>query len=89
MLHSDQLEFMAQIASRSAHYDNELNTRRIGSSVLVNLGGLYQVPDSPWSFRLQVDNLFDEAVTTAIASNGIYTESAPLNAWFSVNYSLK
>ena len=77
---------MAQIQYRDSHYDNPLNTRKIGSSVVVNLGALYQIPDAPWSIRVQVDNVLDEDVTSAISSSGIYTQAAPLNAWISLSY---
>ena len=83
---TENLEAMAQILFRSDHFDNVLNTRKIDSSFLLNLGLLYQEPGSSWSFRLQVDNLLDEDVTTAISSSGIFTQSAPINAWASVSF---
>ena len=84
--YSVSLNFIAQAQYRSNHYDNVLNTRKLDSSVVVGVGLNYQTPDQPWGFRVQVDNLFDEAVTTAIASSGIMTQSAPRNAWVSVSY---
>jgi len=82
----ENLDFLAQVLHRDHHFDNVLNTRKIDSSTVINVGANYQVPDAPWSIRVQVDNLFDEDVTTAIASSGIYTQSAPLNAWISVSF---
>lgn len=83
---NESLNFVGQAQYRSNHYDNELNTRKLDSSVVVGVGMHFQAPDQPWGFRVQVDNLFDEAVTTAIASSGIMTQSAPRNAWISVSY---
>ena len=54
--------------------------------MVVNLGAFYQIPDAPWSIRVQVDNVLDEDVTTAVSSSGIYTQAAPLNAWISLSY---
>lgn len=85
---TEMLDFLAQFQYRSSHYDDVLNNLKIGNSTLVSLGAHYRVSESPWAFRLQVDNLFDEAVTTAISSSGIYTQSAPRNAWVSVTYEL-
>jgi outer membrane receptor protein involved in Fe transport len=82
----ENLDFLAQAQFRDRHFDNVLNTRTIGRSLVVNAGAYYQVPEAPWSFRIQVDNLFDEDVTTAISSSGIVTQSAPRNAWVSVSY---
>lgn len=84
---NDSLNFIGQLLYRSNHYDNVLNTRKIDSSILVNVGAHYQAPNTPWGFRVQIDNLFDEAVTTAISSSGIYTQSAPRNVWVSVSYT--
>ena len=83
---NESLNFVGQAQYRSNHYDNVLNTRKLDSSVVVGIGMHYQAPDQPWGFRVHVDNVFDEAVTTAIASSGIMTQSAPLNAWISVSY---
>lgn len=83
---SDRLDLLAQVQYRGSHYDNPLNTRKIDSSVVLNVGAFYQIPEAPWSVRIQIDNLFDEDVTTAISSSGIYTQAAPLNAWISLNY---
>ncbi len=84
---NEQLSFVGQVLYRSNHYDNVLNTRKIDSSLVANIGAHYQAPDTPWGFRIQIDNLFDEAVTTAISSSGIYTQAAPRNAWVSVSYT--
>ncbi|QXD25970.1 TonB-dependent receptor [Opitutia bacterium ISCC 51] len=83
---SENLDLLAQFQYRHHHYDNPLNTRKIDSSFVLNLGAHYQVPDAPWSVRIQVDNVLDEDVTTAISSSGIYTQAAPLNAWISLSY---
>ncbi|MCZ6675382.1 MAG: TonB-dependent receptor [Verrucomicrobia bacterium] len=82
----ENLDFIAQYHYRSTHFDNVLNTRKIGSSTVLNLGAQYQVPESPWAFRVQVDNVLDEDITTAISSSGIYTQAAPINAWISASY---
>jgi outer membrane receptor protein involved in Fe transport len=84
---TDNLGFTGQLLYRSNHYDDVLNTLKIDSSVVVNLGAHYQVLNKPWGFRVQIDNLFDEAVTTAISSSGIFTQSAPRNVWVSVSYA--
>ena len=80
---TEELRIITEILMRSDHYDNVLNTRKLDSSILVNFGLFYQQPGSHWSFRLQIDNILDEDVTTAISSSEIYTQSAPLNAWAS------
>lgn len=84
---NENLNFIGQLLFRSDHYDNDLNTREIDSSFLINVGAHYQAANTPWGFRVQIDNLFDEAVTTAISSSGIFTQSAPRNVWFSVSYT--
>ena len=84
---NDQLTFQAQLQYRSGQFDNVLNSRRIGGSSQLNLGVSYQLLDSNWSVRAQVDNLFDEEIVTAIASSGIITRASPLNAWISLHYA--
>ncbi|MCB1122607.1 MAG: TonB-dependent receptor, partial [Verrucomicrobiae bacterium] len=83
---SEELDVIAQLQYRDSHFDNAPNTRKIDDSVVVNLGAHYALQDSPWSFRLQLDNLLDEEIITAISSNGIYTRAAPFSAWASVSY---
>lgn len=83
---NDQLTFLGQVQYRSGQFDNVLNTRPIDSATQVNLGASYDFPGSNWSVRVQVDNVFDEEIVTAIASSGIITRAAPLNAWISLRY---
>ena len=83
----EELTLLAQVQYRSGQFDNVLNTRPIDGAGQVNVGALYQFPGSNWSFRAQVDNLLDEEIVTAIASSGIITQAAPLNAWISLRYA--
>ena len=83
---NDEFTFLAQVQYRSGQFDNLLNTRPIDSATQVNLGASYEIPESNWSARVQIDNVFDEEIVTAIASSGIITQAAPLNAWISLRY---
>lgn len=82
----EELTILGQIQYRSGQFDNVLNTRPIASATLVNLGAFYELPNSNWSVRAQVDNVFDREIVTAIASSGIITQAVPLNAWISMRY---
>ncbi len=83
---NDELTILAQVQYRSGQFDNVLNTRPIDSVTQVNIGTSYDFPGSKWSVRVQVDNVFDEEIVTAIATSGIITQAAPLNAWISLRY---
>lgn len=83
---NDQLTFLAQVQYRSGQFDNVLNTRPIDSATQVNLGASHQISDSNWSVRVQVENVFQDEIVTAIASSGIITQAAPLKAWISLSY---
>ena len=84
---NEELTLLAQVQYRSGQFDNVMNTRVIDSAGQVNLGALYEFPGSNWSVRVQFDNVFDEEIVTAIASSGIISQAAPLNAWISLRYA--
>ena len=72
----DVLSVSADLRWESARFDDDLNTRRLGSAFALDMRGAWRFCGS-WSVYIAVDNVADAAIATAVASNGIVSYDAP------------
>jgi len=86
----DGLSFDAELQNQGARFADRLNTFKLTSFTIVDLGARYQfeIADKPASLRLQVFNITNKYLWNVFGSQGWYFPSNPrrVSARFSIDF---
>lgn len=72
----DRVSLHGQLRYESARFDDDLNTRRLAASLVVDARADFAVAREVGVF-VEADNLFDRAVQTAVTADGVFSYDEP------------
>ena len=82
----EPLTLSAALRFESARYDDDLNTRRLGSAFVLDLRAAWNFSED-WSAFVAIDNATDANIATAIDSSGITDYAAPRTVSVGLSYA--
>ncbi|MBU6472381.1 MAG: TonB-dependent receptor [Alphaproteobacteria bacterium] len=80
------LGLTADIRFESARFDDDLNSRRLGSALTLDLRADWTVAHD-WSFYVAADNLTDARIATAVDATGVVSYDAPRMVSAGIRYA--
>jgi outer membrane receptor protein involved in Fe transport len=82
---TDPVSLAAELRWETSRFDDDLNSRRLGSAFSLNLRADWHISED-WTVWLAVTNATNSKVATAIAANGITSYDAPRTASVGVTF---
>jgi len=79
----ERWQLFANLEYGSSQFDDAFGTRKLGSWWTTRLGASWQATEN-LTVHARIENLFDEEITTGLASNGLRSIGTPRSFWIGV-----